>query len=144
VTDTVVSFEEHPPSDAEMARRIAHAQRDHAWVVLEESGRVTGYAYGASFRARPAYRWTCEVSVYVEAGRRRTGGGRALYAQLLARLTERGFRTAVAGLTLPNPASEGLHRAMGFVPVGTFRAVGWKHGAWHDVHFMQRDVSSEP
>jgi len=142
VTDTAVTFEADPPSPAAMAQRIAAAVRDHAWVVLEDGGRVVGYAYGGPFNLRAAYRWSCEVSVYLEAGRRRSGGGRALYDVLLARLAERGFRTAVAGMTLPNDASVGLHRAMGFEPVGTYRGIGWKHGRWHDVAWVQRSLAS--
>lgn len=140
VTDTAITFETVPPSAEEMAGRIAAAARSHAWVVLEDEGRVTGYAYGGQFKARAAYRWSCEVSVYLELGRRRTGAGRTLYDALFARLIERGFRTAVAGMTLPNDASVGLHRAMGFEPVGTYRRIGWKHGAWHDVAWTQRPL----
>jgi len=70
-----------------------------------------GFAYAGPYKLRPAYRWACEVSVYLERGRRRSGGGRLLYEALFARLAERGFRTAVAGMTLPNDASAGLHRA---------------------------------
>jgi phosphinothricin acetyltransferase len=143
VTDTAVSFEDHPPEPEDMARRIAGAVRTHAWLVLEEQGRVVGYAYGGPFRSRAAYDWSCEVSVYLERGRRRTGGGRVLYEALLARLAERGFRTVVAGMTLPNDASVGLHRAMGFEEVGTFRRLGWKHGRWHDVAFVQRAIGVE-
>jgi L-amino acid N-acyltransferase YncA len=137
VTDTAISFETEPPPPEEMARRIAAAQRTHAWLVLEEDGRVVGYAYGIPWRARAAYRWACEVSVYLERGRRRTGAGRVLYEALLPRLAARGYRTALAGMTLPNEASVGLHRALGFEPVGTFRRVGYKHGAWHDVAWAQ-------
>ena len=142
VRDTAVSFETEPPSAAELADRIATAQEAHAWLVLEDGGRVVGYAYGGPFKARDAYRWTCEVSVYLEPGRRRSGGGRALYEALLHRLTERGYRTVVAGMTLPNDASAALHRALGFEPVGTYRRVGWKHGRWHDVAFVQRTLGS--
>lgn len=140
VTDTAITFEVEPPSPQDMAGRIADAQRMHAWLVLEDGGRVVGYAYGGPFKARAAYQWSCEVSVYLEMGRRRTGGGRALYTALLARLAGRGYRTAVAGMTLPNEASVGLHRAMGFVPVGTYRRIGWKRGAWHDVAWTQREI----
>lgn len=140
VTGTAITFETEPPRPAEMARRIAAAVRTHAWVVLEDGGRVVGYAYGGPYKSRPAYRWSCEVSVYMEPGRRCTGGGRALYRALFDRLAERGFRTAVAGMTLPNEASAGLHRAMGFEPVGTYRRIGWKHGAWHDVAWVQRPL----
>jgi L-amino acid N-acyltransferase YncA len=139
VTDSAVSFETEPPSAAEMAERIAAS---HLWLVLEDAGRVVGYAYAGRFAPRAAYRWACEVSVYLEAGRRRTGGGRALYAALLPQLTERGFRVAVAGMTLPNDASVGLHRAMGFEPVGTYRRIGYKRGAWHDVAWTQRMLAS--
>ncbi|HXV92584.1 MAG TPA: arsinothricin resistance N-acetyltransferase ArsN1 family B [Pseudonocardia sp.] len=142
VTDTTISFESEPPSPAEMAERIAAALRTHAWLVLEEQGRVVGYAYGGPFRSRAAYRWSCEVSVYLQPGRRRTGGGRALYEALFTRLAERGYRTAFAGMTLPNDASVGLHRAMGFETIGTFRRVGWKHGAWHDVAWAQRTLGT--
>jgi L-amino acid N-acyltransferase YncA len=138
VTGTAITFETEPPSADEMAARIETASRSYAWLVLEEQGRVVGYAYGGRFHARPAYRWAAEVSVYLEPGRRRTGGGRALYEALLARLRERGFRIAIAGMTLPNEASIGLHEALGFQPVGTYRRIGYKLGSWHDVAWMQR------
>jgi L-amino acid N-acyltransferase YncA len=142
VTGTAVTFELEAPSPAQMAERIAAASATHAWLVLEDEGRVVGYAYGGPFHGRPAYRWACEVSVYLELGRRRTGGGRALYEALFARLAERGFRTAVAGMTLPNEASVALHRAMGFEAVGTYRRIGFKHGAWHDVAWTQRPLGA--
>jgi phosphinothricin acetyltransferase len=140
VQDTAISFELEPPTAAAMAERIAAALRTHAWFVLEHDGVVVGYAYGATLHARAAYRWSCEVSVYVERGMRGTGAGRALYEALLARLAERGYLRAVAGMTLPNPASEGLHRAMGFESVGVYRRIGFKLGSWHDVEMAQRSL----
>jgi phosphinothricin acetyltransferase len=137
-----ITFELDPPSAAEMAQRITAASRSYAWLVFEQEGRVVGYAYGSRFNPRAAYRWACEVSVYVEVGRRRTGAGRVLYEALLARLAERGFRVAVAGMTLPNEASLGLHCALGFEPVGTYRRIGFKHGTWHDVAWTQRVLAS--
>lgn len=144
VTDTAISFELEPPTATEMAARIDSASRTHAWLVLEDAGRVVGYAYGHAFADRAAYRWTCETSVYLEVGRRRTGAGRMLYEALLDRLTERGYRLAIAGMTLPNDASTGLHRALGFEPIGIFRNVGWKLGAWHDVARLQRTLATAP
>jgi L-amino acid N-acyltransferase YncA len=140
VRDTVITFETDVPTAEQMAERISTAQRTHAWLVLEDDGAVVGYAYGGPYKERAAYRWSCEVSVYLATGLRRVGGGRALYAVLLDRLAARGFRMAVAGMTLPNEASVGLHRAMGFEPVGTWRRIGWKHGGWHDVAWMQRPL----
>jgi phosphinothricin acetyltransferase len=143
VRDTAISFETEPPSAEEMARRIAEAQRAHAWLVLEEGGTVTGYAYGGPFMSRPAYRWSATVSVYLDGGRQRSGGGRAVYTALFDRLAERGMRTLLAGVALPNEASEGLHRALGFSPAGTYRRVGWKHDRWHDVAWYQRDLVTD-
>lgn len=142
VDGTAITFELDPPSAAEMAERIATAQRAHAWLVFEDEGRVVGYSYAGEMKSRAAYRWSCEVSVYLEAGRRRTGAGRALYEALFDRLVERGYRTAVAGLTLPNEASTRLHRALGFETVGTYRRIGWKHGQWHDVAWLQRELAA--
>jgi phosphinothricin acetyltransferase len=141
VLGTAVTFEVEPPDAAAMAARIAGFSRTHAWLVAEDAGRVVGYAYGHPFAERAAYRWSCEVSIYLESGRRRTGAGRLLYGELLEQLERRGFHTAMAGMTLPNPASEGLHRAMGFEPVGTYRRVGWKDGTWYDVAWMQRTLA---
>jgi L-amino acid N-acyltransferase YncA len=144
VTDTAVTFEIEPPTATEMAQRIADAQATHAWVVLEDDARVAGFAYARPMKERAAYRWSCEVSVYLELGRRRTGGGRALYEALFDRLIARGFRTAIAGMTLPNDASLGLHESLGFEPIGTYRRIGWKHNAWHDVHWRQRPLGTQP
>ena len=143
VRETAVSFEGESPSPAQMAERIAVATRMHAWVVLEDDDRLVGYAYGGPHQGRAAYRFSCEVSVYVEQGRRRTGSGRALYEALVERLAARGYLMAVAGMTLPNEASVGLHRAMGFEPVGVYRRIGWKFGAWHDVAWTQRALGIE-
>lgn len=137
VTDGVVSLEIDPPDEAEMAARIARALAGHAWLVAEIDGRVVGYAYGAMFNERAAYGWACAVSIYLESGLRRTGLGRTLYCALFDRLAERGYRTVLAGIGLPNDASVGLHTALGFEPVATYRRVGWKHGAWRDVAWFQ-------
>jgi L-amino acid N-acyltransferase YncA len=143
VRDTAISFESEPPTVAEMARRIAEAQRAHAWLVLEDDGDVVGFAYGGSFMSRAAYQWATAVSVYLVPGRRRTGGGRALYEALFDRLAARGHRTALAGIALPNEASTGLHTALGFELVGVYRRVGWKLGRWHDVAWYQRALGDD-
>ena len=107
----------------------------HEWLVLEVDGNVTGYAYARQFNLRAAYRWSVETSVYVAQDRLCLGGGRMLYAELLRRLADRGYRRTFAGIAQPNDASNALHRAFGFRPAGRYRRVGWKHGAWHDVEW---------
>jgi phosphinothricin acetyltransferase len=141
VEDSAVSFEEQPPDAAEMAARIERYGASHAWLVAEREGRVVGYAYATAFNERPAYRWSASVSVYVGEEARGSGVGRALYEALFDRLRERGFRTACAGITLPNEASRGLHESLGFEQVGLNRKIGWKHGAWHDVGWFQRELA---
>jgi L-amino acid N-acyltransferase YncA len=140
VRDTAISFESEPPAVTEMAGRIAEAQRAHAWLVLEIDSEVVGYAYGGPFMSRAAYQWASAVSVYMDGERHRSGGGRALYEALFDRLAARGHRTALAGIALPNEASVGLHRALGFELAGTYRRVGWKLGRWHDVAWYQRPL----
>ncbi|WP_433370358.1 N-acetyltransferase family protein [Actinoplanes sp. CA-142083] len=137
VLETAVSFETSPPTDDEMAARIRETSSSHAWLVAESGGEVIGYAYARPFAAREAYRWSCETSIYLSATHRRAGLGRALYRALLSRLTERGFRVAVAKMTLPNPASEALHAALGFRPIGVHPRIGFKNGAWHDIAITQ-------
>ncbi|HVX46222.1 MAG TPA: GNAT family N-acetyltransferase [Mycobacteriales bacterium] len=141
VTDTAISFETEPPTPAQMCERIQQARHTHAWLVAETEGRVVGYAYGGPFKTRAAYQWSCEVSVYLDREHRGRGIGRALYTELFERLADRGYQTAFAGMTLPNPASHGLHRAMGFEPAGVYRGVGWKNGSWHDVAWFQRPLA---
>jgi L-amino acid N-acyltransferase YncA len=103
------------------------------WLACAGGGELRGYAYAGPHRERAAYRWSVDVTVYVREGRRRAGVGRALYASLARVLALAGYHNAYAGIALPNPASVGLHEAMGFRPVGVYRAVGYKLGAWHDV-----------
>jgi L-amino acid N-acyltransferase YncA len=144
VQSTAITFEEAAPSVDELGRRILDAQVSHAWLVLEDEGRVVGYAYAGPFAKRAAYRWAAEVSVYLALGEAHRGGGRALYGALLPRLVDRGFRVAMACMTLPNAASVGLHEAFGFERVGTYADVGWKLGAWHSVAWMQVRLPGGP
>lgn len=138
VDGSAVSFEETAPDAAEMARRIESVSARYPWLVGEgPGGEVAGYAYGTEHRSRAAYRWTVEVTIYMAQAFRGGGLGRELYARLLELLAAQGFCTAVAGITLPNPASVALHEACGFQPVGVYRRVGYKGGAWRDVGWWQ-------
>lgn len=144
VEGSPVSFEERAPAAAEMAARIERYTASHPWLVAERGGEVVGYAYATAFNERPAYRWSTSVSVYIAEGARGQGLGRGLYEALFARLRERGFRMACAGITLPNGASVGLHESLGFELVGVNREIGWKQGAWHDVGWYQLELAPAP
>lgn len=137
------SFEEVAPDAREMEDRISRLTATHPWLVAEQGGALAGYAYACSHRTRPAYRWSTDVSVYVDERDRRLGIGRRLYEELLARLRGQGFRIACAGITLPNEASVALHERLGFVAVGVYRNIGWKAGAWRDVGWWQLDLNPE-
>ncbi len=137
VRDSVITFELDPPDADEMGRRIAAS---FAWLVAEDAGEVLGYAYAGPYMDRPAYRWAASVSVYLEAGSRGRGIGTLLYRELFGQLAARGFRTLLAGVTLPNPASVALHESFGFEQVGIWRRIGYKQDAWHDVWWAQTFV----
>jgi L-amino acid N-acyltransferase YncA len=137
VLETAISFEELPPSGEEMAKRIAETLPTHPFLVFEENGAVLGYAYAGFHGARAAYRWSANVSAYVAIDAHRQGIGRALYTELFEHLRRQGFHSLFAGITLPNENSIGLHEAMGFTHLGTYREVGYKLGRWHDVGYWR-------
>jgi phosphinothricin acetyltransferase len=141
VRDTAISFELEPPDANEFRSRIARVMQLAPWLVYEVDGAVAGYAYATRFRARPAYRFTAETTVYVHAAHRGRGVGRALYTVLLDALRLQGFRRAVGGIALPNDASVALHENAGFRPVGVFTRVGFKFGRWHDVGFWDMELA---
>lgn len=138
VEETWISFEEEVPSAREMKRRIEGYGASHGWIVAEHDGAVVGYAYGSPHRLRHAYRYSCDVAVYVARDRATQGVGRALYGALLPLLAEREMHAAYAGIALPNDASIRLHESVGFEKVGVYREVGWKMGGWRDVAWWQK------
>ena len=143
VTGSVVSFEEVAPPAAEIARRMVAAPR-LPWLVALRSEQVVGYCYGAMHRARPAYRWSVETSVYLAGDERGNGTGRALYDRLMSELVALYYVSVFAGITVPNEASERFHQALGFERIGVFPQIGFKHGRWHDVAWWYRSLSGAP
>lgn len=144
VETTATSFEAVPPTIEEFATRIEKSLSAWTWLIAEEEGRCVGYAYGHSHRERAAYRWSVEVTIYVDSSRQRQGVGRRLYERLFVDLAELGYCNAYAGVTRPNEASMALHRGVGFEYIGTFRSVGRKFDRWHDVAWFQRKLREAP
>lgn len=141
VRDTTISFELEPPSVEDMRGRIAATETVVRWLVgVDETDAVIGYVYAGRHRERAAYRWSVDVSAYVREDCRGRGVARALYDRLFDWLTAAGYCQAFAGIALPNAASVALHESLRFDPVGVFRNVGFKHGAWHDVGWWQRQL----
>ena len=137
VRESSASFELEPPSEVDFAQRIVRTTADNPWLVAERDGQVIGYAYGSEFRARPAYEASRETTVYVHSDHQRQGLAQHLMTALLDELRIRGTHTAIGVITLPNEESVRLHEALGYRHVGTFREVGRKFQAWHDVGFWQ-------
>ncbi len=142
VAASAISFEEEAPDATRFAERIATTMRTHPWLVLEDAGRVIGFAYAGQHRARAAYRWAADVGIYVDPAHQGQGAGRRLYEGLFDLMRRQNLRVACAGITLPNDASVGLHAALGFERVGVYRAIGYKAGAWRDVMWMQLALSA--
>jgi L-amino acid N-acyltransferase YncA len=112
----------------------------HPWLACVAGDAVVGYAYASAHRARAAYQWAADVSAYVHPDWRGRRIGQALYTALLSILRLQGHYIAYAGIALPNPASVRLHESCGFVPLGIYRQVGFKLGAWHDVGWWQCEL----
>jgi L-amino acid N-acyltransferase YncA len=145
VTDAATSFELEAPGADEVAKRIAAVLAFAPWLVYTGAdGALAGYAYASRHRARAAYQWSVDVTVYIRAEHHRRGVGRALYSSLFRLVRLQGFYTAHAGITLPNPGSVALHEALGFRPVGVYPAVGWKLGSWRDVGWWQLALQERP
>ena len=138
------TFEIDAPDDAEMARRRDDVvAQGLPFLVVEHEGAVRGYAYASRFRPRPAYRFCVEDSVYLDPAATGRGFGRALLAELLARCEAAGARQVLAVIgDSANAGSIGVHRALGFAPVGTLAAAGWKFDRWLDVVVMQRALGA--
>ncbi|QNA91197.1 N-acetyltransferase [Massilia sp. Dwa41.01b] len=138
VAHTAISFEEDPVSSADMAQRIRDVDAaDLPWLVLIESDHLIGYAYATKWRARPAYRYSVESSVYLDPAHHGQGAGRMLYEALLEELRARDLHLVIGGIAQPNEASVALHERLGFRKVAHFSEVGMKFGQWRDVGYWQ-------
>jgi phosphinothricin acetyltransferase len=137
------TFEEEPPSPAEMdRRRAAIAERGLPYLVAEADGRVLGFAYAGPFRPRAAYRYCVEDSVYIAPDAVGRGVGRTVLSAVLARCEAMGLRQVVAVIgDSGNAASIGLHRSLGFTDAGVGRSFGFKHGRWVDIVWMQKALN---
>lgn len=145
ILTTTISFEEDPVDAAEIMRRMeAVRSAGLPYLVAEDNGLITGYAYATPWRVRRAYRTSVETSVYLRADTHARGTGTALYRALLAQLTASGYHLAIGGIAQPNAASVALHEKLGFEKVAHFKEVGCKFGRWIDVGYWQLILSSAP
>lgn len=144
VRDSPASFELEPPTEDELRARLCATLKQFPYFVCMDHGAVVGYAYGSLHRSRKAYDWSCEISVYVAPTHQRLGIGHAMCVALLEALRAQGYCLAISGVTQPNAASMALHHRVGFEVVGIYKAIGFKHGRWHDSAWLQCDLRCQP
>lgn len=138
VQNTVITFEEEPVQIEAMARRMAEVEAiSLPWLVADLDNAVVGYAYASRWKARSAYRYSVETTVYLEHGRQGRGVGTQLYSELIELLRVQGLHAAIGGAAMPNEASVALHKKLGFEYVGTLAQVGFKQNKWIDVAYWQ-------
>ena len=138
---TPITFEYTLPSLEEFARRVASVQTFYPYLVAEENGELLGYAYAHRIAERAAYRWGAELSIYLRPAAVCRGLGKQLYQSLIALLRLQGVRTVYGLVASPNPASEGLHRSLGFHRMGVQRNAGYKNGRWVDLIWFEQSIA---
>lgn len=138
--DTPITFEYELPSDEEFRERIRSISSFYPYLVYESGGVIMGYAYAHRQKERAAYQWNAELSVYISKACTGRGIGRALYTALIEILKRQNIRTVYGCVTLPNAASEQLHKSMGFKEAGVHHHTGYKCGEWHDVAWFEKQI----
>jgi phosphinothricin acetyltransferase len=141
IESSVITFEYDLIDGPEISRRIAKiVEGGFPYLVTEIDGQVVGYAYAGPWRERAAFKFTVETAVYLNPEFKGQGIGKRLYEDVLNLCREGGYRIAVAGITIPNPASQALHASCGFEKVAYFKSVGFKFEKWIDVEFWQLEL----
>lgn len=138
IKDTVITFEEEPVTEQEIAERIKYIiSKSFPYIVYEENGDVVGYAYLSNWRSRSAYDITLETSVYIDEKAQAKGLGSILYAELINKAREINIHSLIGVISLPNPISQKLHKKFDFELVGNFKESGLKFNKFIDVEFWQ-------
>jgi phosphinothricin acetyltransferase len=140
VLNSTHTFEEMPVTESVMLERMKPCIERGHWFVYEKDAKVIGYAYANEWKARSAYRFTVETSVYVVADHVGKGIGRQVYSRLIERLRAGDIHAIIGGISLPNPASIALHESLGFKKVAHYKEIGFKKGVWLDVGYWQYEA----
>lgn len=142
VTDTSITFEYDVPSVEEFRARIEETLTRYPYLIARMNGRIVGYAYAHAFKARAAYDWAVETSIYVAQDCHSQGIGKALYGKLEELLAQQGVQNLNACITYPNPGSEAFHQRLGYCTVAHFSRCGYKLGQWHDMIWMEKHLGN--
>ncbi len=137
VQHTAITFEEQPVPPETMRQRILEITAALPWLVCEKEGELQGFCYARKWKARSAYRYSVESTIYLHPESTRRGIGSQLYGTLLDDLRGKGLHVVMGGIALPNQGSVALHEKLGFRNVAHFKQVGWKFNRWIDVGYWQ-------
>lgn len=137
IKNTIITFEENPVSETEMAERIKSQKPNLPWIVFEENNEIIGYAYASEWKSRCAYKFSIESTVYLKTNKTRKGIGSILYKELINQIKQSDIHAIFAGIALPNEASIALHEKLGFNKVAHFKEVGYKFNKWIDVGYWE-------
>ncbi len=140
IENTTVTFEEAPLSAEEFGGRVARIKKEYPYFVAELDGVVVGYAYLDKYNERSAYRYTADLSVYLDKNRVAKGTGSLLYERIERAAGDMGIRNIVSLVTEENEHSKAFHTRHGFDTVGTLSKVGIKFGRWLDVVLFQKKI----
>ena len=145
VENTAISFEYATPSVEEFRGRIETILKNYPYIVIEDEGKITGYAYAGVFHGREAYKYSCEMSIYVDRNARKKGYGRALYEAIEEELRARGMKNLYACIAVPEGEdeyldrnSEDFHEHMGYELIGEFHKCGYKFNRWYNIIYMEK------
>jgi L-amino acid N-acyltransferase YncA len=137
IENTVITFEEDPVSVDTMASRIESISAKYPYMVIEDKNGLIGYAYATEWKARSAYRYSTEVTVYLDHLKTGKGAGSILFSALLDGIKKTNLHVVIGGIALPNIASVALHEKFGFRKVAHFEEIGCKFGRWIDVGYWE-------
>ncbi len=140
IENTTITFEIDVPTIAEFTQRVKNISSYYPYLVYVTDEKIVGYAYASLYRDRPAFRFDVEVSIYLDTSCTGNGVGSKLYDKLFELLKMQGFYNAYSGITMPNNGSEALHKKFGFSEIGIYTCAGFKHGGWHDVKWLQKQI----
>ncbi|MFV0395004.1 MAG: GNAT family N-acetyltransferase [Coprobacillaceae bacterium] len=140
VENSVFTFEYDVPTIEEFTKRIENTTRKYPYIVAKEDNTIVGYAYASGYRARAAYQWGVELSIYLNPKIQHQGIGTKLYSVLLNMLKELGYFRAYACITIPNPTSIAFHQKFNFKEIGVFHKCGYKHEQWLDVIWLELNL----
>lgn len=140
VEQTAITFEYSVPTLEEFTSRVAGILPKYPYLVAEDNNEILGYAYASAFKARAAYAWSVETSIYVKMGIHKQGIGTALYEALEKQLSRQNVCNLCACIAYPNPPSIAFHEHFGYKTVAHFTRSGYKQNAWYDMIWMEKEL----